>query len=99
MITPSVLIANAGQQFNLSRCLIQAMPPAGDVFGLIKPSSQHVVANCLAIPVVLDGHVLRPMHQFIKAEWPEACYCQARDLLEFIATQNVSEAKKVKKDY
>ena len=63
MIAPSVLIANAGQQFNLSRCLIQAMPPAGDVFGLIKRSAHHVLANCLAIPVVLFGHVLRPMHQ------------------------------------
>ena len=99
MIAPSVLIANAGQQFKLSRCLIQAMPPAGDVFGLIKPSSQHVVANCLAIPVVLDGHVLRPMHQSIEAEWPESRDCEARDLLEFKATQKVSEGKKVKKDH
>ena len=99
MITPSVLIANAGQQFNLSRCLIQTMPPAGDVFSLIKPSAQHIVANRFAVPVVLVGHVLRPMHQFIKAQWPEACDCQARDLLEFKATQNVSEAKKVKKDH
>ena len=63
MIAPSVLIANAGQQFNHRRSLIQAMPPAGDVLDLIKPSAHHVLANCLAIPVVLFGHVLRPMHQ------------------------------------
>ena len=99
MIAPSVLIANAGQQFNLSRCLIQAMPPAGDVFGLIKPSAHYGLANCLAISVVLVGHVLRPMHQFIEAEWPESRDCEALDLLEFKATQKVSEVKKVKKDH
>ena len=86
MIAPSVLIANAGQQFNLRRGLIQAMPPAGNVFGLIKSSAYHILANCLAIPLVLVVHVLRPMHQSIEAEWPESRDCEARDLLEFKAT-------------
>ena len=99
MITPGVLIANASQQFNLSRGLIQPMPPAGDVFGLIKPGAHHVVTNRLPIPVVLVGHVLRPVHQFIQAQWPESHDCETCDLLEFKATQNVSKAKEVKKDH
>ena len=33
MIAPGALIANASQKFNLSRGLIQPMPPAGDVCG------------------------------------------------------------------
>ena len=99
MITPGVLIANTSQKFNLSRRLIQPMPPAGDVFGLIKPGSHYIVTNRLTIPVVLVGHVLRPAHQFIQAEWSEAHDCEACDLLEFKASQNVSKAKEVKKDH
>ena len=99
MITPGVLIANASQQFNLSRGLIQPMPPVGDVFGLIEPGAHHVVTNRLPILVVLVGHVLRPVHQFIQAQWPEPHDCETCDLLEFKATQNVSKAKEVKKDH
>ena len=99
MITPGVLIANASQQFNLSRGLIQPIPPVGDVFGLIESGAHHVVKNRLPVPVVLVGHVLRPEHQFIQAQWPESHDCEACDLLEFKATQNVSKAKEVKKDH
>jgi hypothetical protein len=48
---------------------------------------------------VLVGHVLRPVHQFIQAQWSESHDCQTCDLLEFKATQNVSKAKEVKKDH
>ena len=99
MITPGVLIANAGQEFNLSRRLIQAMPPAGDVFALIEPSAHDVLANRVHIPMFLVSNGLSPMHQFIKAEWPEAIDCETCNLLEFKALQNVSKAKKVEKDH
>tara|TARA_B100000401_G_scaffold312385_1_gene215416 strand:- start:416 stop:754 length:339 start_codon:yes stop_codon:yes gene_type:complete len=99
MIAPGALIANAGQEFNLSRRLIQSLPPAAYVFSLIDPGAHHVLADCINVPLLLIANQLRPLNQLVEAQWPESHDCEARELLEFKAAQNISEAEEVKKDH
>jgi len=99
MIAPGALIAKASQKFNVSRGLIQPMPPAGDVFRLIQPGAHYVLADCINVPLLLIANLLRPLHQLVEAQWSESHDCDARELLEFKAAQNISEAKEVKKDH